>query len=103
MSGTVAEIPAGPEGVPPQLWPASVLGEAQLDTIALLRGLRQWDMGQFPGHAPAVVSLRQAWPRRPSGSTGRDPLGAARKASQRPGFPEIAGWDGKTPSTTALN
>ena len=25
-----------------------------------------------------------------------DPLGAARKASQRPGFPEIAGWDGKT-------
>ena len=29
VSGTVAQIPSGPEGVPPQLWPASGLGREQ--------------------------------------------------------------------------
>ena len=50
-----------------------------------------------------LVSLRQAVAEETLRFAGRDPLGAARKASQRPGFPEVAAWDGKTPSTTAPN
>ena len=47
------------------------------------------DMGE-------LVSLRQACAEETLRFTGRDPLGAARKARQRGGFPAVAGWDGKT-------
>ena len=52
VSGIVATIPGGPEGVPPQLWPASVLGQ-ELPAI---------EAGQWPetvGHrtdAPVLIS-----------------------------------------------
>lgn len=95
VSGKVAEIPSGPEGIPPQLWPACVLRQEHL---ALMPAHGHGTPRTVPGSgdAPVLVSLRQAlaentlW-----GFDGKDPLGAARKAAQRPGFPEIAGWDGK--------
>ena len=40
---------------------------------------------------PVMVTLRQACIE----ETIKCSLDAARKASQRPGFPEVAGWDGK--------
>jgi hypothetical protein len=46
--------------------------------------------------APDLVSLRQAVAEEVIKVGGRDPLAAARKAAQRPGFPAIAHWDGKT-------
>ena len=45
VSGTVAQIPSGPEGVPEQLWPASVLGHERLAIEA----------GQGPGTARTVI------------------------------------------------
>ena len=43
-----------------------------------------------------LMSLRQACAEEILRLGSADPLGAARKAAQRPGFPEGAGWDGKT-------
>ena len=97
VSGTVAQIPSGPEGVPMQLWPACVLGEANLDLPAIEAGQGPETLGHGTlSDSPVLVSLRQAVVEETLRFDGRDPLGAARKASQRPGFPETAGWDGKT-------
>jgi hypothetical protein len=89
VSGTVAQIPSGPEGVPPQLWPASVIGGARLSIVPAqgAGSLRQTE-------PETLISLRQAVAEEILKVGGVDPLGAARKAAQRPGFPEIAGWDG---------
>ena len=91
VSGTVAQIPSGPEGVPPQLWPASVLGQTGSVIVAV-----QDDIPRTVPGSPVMISLRQAVAEETLRFTGRDPLGAARKAAQRPGFPEAAAWDGKT-------
>src|ERR1019366_4131468 len=83
VSGTVAQIPSGPEGIPPRLWPASVLGEANLALPAL-------EAGQGPRsprdtlESPVMITLRAAC----AEETLRCSLDAARKASQRPGFPQ---------------
>jgi hypothetical protein len=89
VSGTVAQIPSGDEGVPPELWPASVLGRDHLSLVPAQDhgSLRQAD-------SPEAISLRQAVAEGVLKVGGLDPLGAARKAAQRPGFPEVAGWDG---------
>lgn len=92
VSGVVAQIPSGSEGIPPQLWPASVLGHAQLSPGA---AQEPETVGHRTG-PPVMIPLRQAVAEETLRFDGRDPLGAARKASQRPGFPEVAGWDGKT-------
>src|ERR1035441_6626746 len=42
---------------------------------------------------PELVSLRQAIAEEVIKIGGRDPLAAARKAAQRPGFPGVAGYD----------
>jgi hypothetical protein len=92
VSGDVAEIPGGPDGVPRELWPASVLG-TDLPAIEAGRG------HETVGHVsdmPVLVTLRQACAEEVLRLGAADPLGAARKASQRPGFPEVAGWDGNT-------
>jgi hypothetical protein len=87
VSGTVAQIPTGPEGIPPQLWPAGVPGQAHLAIRA----------GQGPETAsygtplpPQPMTLREACDQ----GILRMSLAAARKASQRPGFPRPMGWDG---------
>jgi hypothetical protein len=89
VSGAVAQIPSGSEGIPPELWPASVLGGAHPSLIPAHDhgSLRQAD-------SPEAISLRQAVAEGVLKVGGLDPLGAARKAAQRPGFPEVAGWDG---------
>jgi hypothetical protein len=95
VSGVVATIPGGPEGIPPQLWPASVLRQEHLALIPA-QGTGTARTSGTETNAPVMVSLRQAVAEETLRFAGRDPLGAARKASQRPGFPEVAGWDGKT-------
>ena len=92
VSGTVAQIPSGPEGIPPRLWPASVLGR---DHIALPPAQGTETLGHGTG-SPVMVPLRKAVAEGTLHFDGKDPLAAARKAAQRDGFPQIAGWDGKT-------
>lgn len=92
VSGVVAQIPSGPEGIPSQLWPASVVGRPQLSSVPAQGGGSPKDTRQIP----AMISLRQAVAEETLRFTGRDPLAAARKAAQRPGFPAVAGWDGQT-------
>lgn len=93
LSGTVAQIPSGPEGVPPELWPASAM--SQNAGLSLVPAQGPETVGHGTG-GPVMVSLRKAVAEETLRFAGRDPLGAARKASQRPGFPEAAAWDGKT-------
>ena len=45
---------------------------------------------------PELISLRQACAEEILRLGDKDPLGAARKAAQRDGFPQIAGRDGAT-------
>ena len=92
VSGIVAQIPSGPEGVPPQLWPASVVGQSNFSLVPAVRGVSETPRTE----APVMIPLRQAVAEETLRFSGRDPLGAARKASQRPGFPAVAAWDGKT-------
>lgn len=86
VSGTVAQFLTGEEGVPRELWPPCVLGQAPLAI----------DAGQGPGSPgtgtglPPLMSLRRAC----AENILKCSLDAARKASQRPGFPAVAGWDG---------
>jgi hypothetical protein len=88
VSGVVAQIPGGRDGVPRELWPPCVLGT----------DVRAIDAGQDPETASyrtppgprPLMSLRQAC----EDGVLRLGLDAARKAAQRPRFPEIAGWDG---------
>jgi hypothetical protein len=87
VSGTVAAIPTGPEGIPPQLWPAGVVGQAHLAVSA--------------GHGPETASYGTPLPPQPmtlreacDQGILRMSIGAARKASQRSGFPPPMGWDG---------
>lgn len=91
VSGTVAQIPGGPEGVPPQLWPVSVLQDANLALPALEAG-QGAETSRTRTGTPVMMSLRQACAEEVLTMS----LDAARKAAQRPGFPEVAGWDGKT-------
>ncbi len=93
VSGAVAQIPSGPEGIPPQLWPASVV--SQNTGLSLVPAQGTETVGHRTGD-PVMIPLRQAVAEETLRFAGRDPLGAARKASQRPGFPAVAGWDGKT-------
>lgn len=93
VSGTVAQIPGGPEGIPRQLWPASVLSQATGSVVVPVQGYESHET--VPG-SRAMISLRHAVAEETLRFTGRDPLAAARKASQRPGFPGVAGWDGQT-------
>ena len=92
VSGVVAQIPGGPEGIPPQLWPASVLG-SQPPVIVAGQVVETTGNGT---DMPVLISLRQACAEDVFRLGSADPLAAARKAAQRPGFPEVAGWDGKT-------
>ena len=92
VSGIVAQIPGGPEGIPPQLWPASVLGR---EAVPIEAGQGAGSPMDTPD-LPVMMSLRQALAEEVIKVGGVDPIGAARKAAQRPGFPEIAGWDGQT-------
>ncbi len=92
VSGDVAKIPIGGEfGVPPQLIPACVLDS---DTPSLTAGQGPETAGQRTDE-PVLVTLRQACAEGTLKFDGRDPLGAARKAAQRPGFPAKAGLDDK--------
>ncbi len=93
VSGTVAQIPGGEEGVPPLLWPASVIGQSHL---SLVPAAQEAGSPRDTGEPAVMISLRQAVAEETLRPAGRDPLGAARKAAQRPGFPEVAGWDGQT-------
>ena len=43
---------------------------------------------------PVLMSLRQACAEEILRLGSKDPLGAARRAAQRPGFPEKQGWNG---------
>lgn len=95
VSGVVAQIPSGPAGIPPQLWPASVLKDANLERPALEAG-QGAETARNGTDMPVLMSLRQACAEGILRLGSADPLGAARKAAQRPGFPEVAGWDGRT-------
>ena len=83
VSGIVAQIPSGPEGVPPQLWPASVLGQAPL---AIEAG-QEPEPRTVPGSAPALMTIAEAVD---DGIFGPLSLEAARKRVQRAGL-ETAG------------
>ncbi len=77
VSGTVAQIPSGPEGVPPQLWPASVLRTP----LAI-------EAGQGAGTAktvipPADLTIAEAIE---DGIFGERNLGAARRRVNRAGI-----------------
>ena len=89
VSGTVAQIPTGRDGVPRELWPPSVLGQAH-QAITAGQGPGTWDIGH-PGPPPLdLITLRRACVE----GTLQCSLDAARKAAQRPGFPAVRGWDG---------
>lgn len=75
VSGTVAQIPVGPEGVPPQLWPPCVIGQQPLSISA----------GQEPETgttvtAAADLTIAEAVD---SGVFGERELGAARRRVNR--------------------
>jgi hypothetical protein len=91
VSGAVAQIPSGPQGVPPQLWPASVRRRG--DYLALEAGQGAETVGHRTD-MPVLMSLRQACAEEILRLGSKDPLGAARRAAQRPGFPEKQGWNG---------
>ena len=95
MSGTVAKIPIGGEyGVPPQLIPACVACPTP-ERLAIEAG----QGSETPAvTGSALITLREACDEGTLNNPGAENgLVAARRASQRPGFPEIAGWrDGKT-------
>jgi hypothetical protein len=85
--GKVALLPSGPEGIPLNLWPPDVLGQV----------LPHIGAGQEPGTSlrtvpgsPPLITLRKAC----AVEILCCNLDAARKASQRPGFPPVRGWDG---------
>lgn len=79
VSGIVAKIPTGPEGVPPQLWPPSVLGQERL---ALPAGQGAGTPGTVPGPAALLppMTLSQAYA---EGIYGDRKYEAVRKAIQR--------------------
>jgi hypothetical protein len=88
VSGTVATIPGGSEGVPPQLWPASVLHTAQPAITAGQEGLSYMTSPDVTVSGTVVVTLAEA--------VGRGIVGpsiqAVRKARSRgDGFPEPVG------------
>lgn len=87
VSGVVAQIPTGPTGVPRELWPPSVLGR---DHRAISAGQGPESPRSTGTNPPPLMTLRRAC------VEGILPcsLDAARKASQRSGFPEVRGWDG---------
>ena len=87
VSGTVAQIPTGREGIPRELWPPCVVGQA-LPSIDAGQGPET--VGHVPG-LPPLMSLRRACA---EGILKVPSIDAARKAAQRPGFPAVAGWDG---------
>ena len=88
VSGTVAQIPGGDEGVPPQLWPASVLKEAHLAIGAGQDGMSNMTSPDVTASATAVVTITEAVSQGIVGPT----LDAVRKArSREDGFPEPVG------------
>jgi hypothetical protein len=95
VSGVVAQIPTGPEGVPAALWPAAVSADV-LGAFSLPVAGQSVPESPRTDEPAEMISLRQACAEEILQLGDRDPLGAARKAAQRPGFPEIAGWDGPT-------
>ena len=77
VSGTVAQIPTGPEGIPERLWPASVLSQSQTQL--------EIEAGQDPGTAghgtgPVRLTLVEAYAQ---GMFGDREYEAVRKAVQR--------------------
>ena len=78
VSGVVAEIPGGPEGVPPQLLPASVLGH---ERPSLTAGQEPGTVGH--GTFPPRKTLPEAWR---DGMFGDREYEAVRKAAQRAGL-----------------
>jgi hypothetical protein len=88
VSGTVAQIPSGPEGIPPQLWPASVLKDAHLALPAGQDGLSTMTSLDVTVSGTVVVTLAEAVSRGIVGPT----IQAVRKARSRDdGFPEPVG------------
>jgi hypothetical protein len=88
VSGTVAQIPSGPEGVPFELWPASVLPER----LGITAGQGPETVSYGTPSLPPMIPLRRAC----AEGVLQCSLDAARKAAQRPGFPEVKGWDGSS-------
>ena len=89
VSGTVAQIPTGRDGIPRELWPPSVLGR---DPLGISAGQGCPESPRTPPGSPPpdLITLRRAC----ADGTLPCSLDAARKAAQRPGFPEVRGWDG---------
>jgi hypothetical protein len=87
VSGTVAKIPSGPEGVPPQLWPASV-SITELRAIEAGHGTGTGATGT----ALVTMTLPQAYA---TGMFGDRKYEAVRKALQRSGVkPAVSGAAG---------
>jgi len=92
VSGTVAQIPTGAEGIPPQLWPTAPLGQEHL---AIDAGQGLGALGQPPRTAPwepDVITLRVAVD---AGYFGSRTLETIRSASKRdPMFPQPVSTEG---------
>ena len=87
LSGTVAQIPSGPEGVPPELWPASVLKGAHLSLVPAQGDLSTMTSPDVTVSGTVVVTLAEAVNRGIIGPT----IQAVRKARSRGDFPEPVG------------
>jgi hypothetical protein len=91
VSGQVALLPTGPEGIPPALIPACVVGQPHFASLgAVTAGQEPETPSPGTGLPPHPVTLREAC----DAGLLHMKLGAARKAAQRPGFPQPMGWDG---------
>ena len=92
VSGTVAQIPTGPEGVPPQLWPAGLVpGPQQTALPASEQPMSQGQAGTPEGDVPALVTLAEAVAR---GVFGPRKQAAVRKYIQRSENPPVPVLDG---------
>jgi len=87
VSGKVAEIPSGPEGIPPQLWPACVLRQEHLALMPAQGGLSTMTNPNVTVTGTVVVTLAEAVNRGIVGPT----IQAVRKARSRGDFPEPVG------------
>ena len=87
VSGKVAQIPSGPEGIPPQLWPACVLKQEHLALMPAQGGLSTMTSPDVPVTGTVVVTLAEAVSRGIIGPT----IQAVRKARSRGDFPEPVG------------
>lgn len=92
VSGTVAQIPTGPEGIPQELWPPCALGQ---ELAVVTAGQGPDALGQVPPQGPwgpRVITLRDAVS---AGYFGSRNLETIRSASKRdPMFPRPVSTEG---------